>query len=122
MYICLFTQAKSGREMTNCILSLPLRNVTDKHLCSISSEKEEKILQSLRQENVMGTIIYPHNPKLRMNRDIALCRNPLGQETQKKTNFHLSPKCGPKGKMCPASKLLTEVHETRSPSKCESNH
>ena len=41
--------------MTNCILSLPLRTVTDKQLCSISSRKEEKILQSLRQENVTGT-------------------------------------------------------------------
>ena len=48
MYICLFTRAKSGREMTDCILSLPLMTVTDKHLCNISSKKEEKILQSLR--------------------------------------------------------------------------
>ena len=48
MYICLFTRAKSGREMTDCILSLPLITVTDKHLCNISSKKEEKILQSLR--------------------------------------------------------------------------
>ena len=35
MYICLFTRAKSGREMTNCILSLLLRNVTDNHLCGV---------------------------------------------------------------------------------------
>ena len=48
MYICLFTRAKSGREMTDCILSLPLMTVTDKHLCNISSKKEEKILQSFR--------------------------------------------------------------------------
>ena len=48
MYICLFTRAKSGREMTDCILSLPLMTVTNKHLCNISSKKEEKILQSLR--------------------------------------------------------------------------
>ena len=48
MYICLFTRAKSGREMTDRILSLPLMTVTDKHLCNISSKKEEKILQSLR--------------------------------------------------------------------------
>ena len=48
MYICLFTRAKSGREMTDCILSLPLMTVSDKHLYNISSKKEEKILQSLR--------------------------------------------------------------------------
>ena len=48
MYICLFTRAKSGREMTDCILSLPLMTVSDKHLYNISSKKGEKILQSLR--------------------------------------------------------------------------
>ena len=43
MCICLFTRAKSGREMTDCILSLPLRTVTDKHLCISSKKRREDI-------------------------------------------------------------------------------
>ena len=41
---CLSTLAKSGREMTHCILSLPLRDITDKHICMISSKKDKKVL------------------------------------------------------------------------------
>ena len=52
MYICLFTRAKSGREMTDCILSLPLMTVTDKHLCNISSKKQ--LSECLKFEEIRG--------------------------------------------------------------------
>ena len=37
-YICLFMRAKSGREMTGCILFPPLMTITDKHICIISNK------------------------------------------------------------------------------------
>ena len=45
-------RAKSGRKVTNCILSPPLKTVTDISIYIISSKKEKKILLSSREEIV----------------------------------------------------------------------
>ena len=59
MYICYVTRAKSGKEVTNCILSPPFRAVTDISIYIIfPGKKEEKILQSLREEKVKGTFFF----------------------------------------------------------------
>ena len=42
MNICLFMGAKSGREMTDCILSLPLETITDKQLCIICNKRKRR--------------------------------------------------------------------------------
>ena len=37
-----------------------------------------------------------------------------------KQTFDFGQNAGQRGKMCPASKLIIQMHETRSPTKCES--
>ena len=44
--------------MTNCILSPPLRAVADMGIYVVfPAENEEEVFQSLREENVTGTVI-----------------------------------------------------------------
>ena len=76
----------------------------------------------LLQNNLSGlnsVLNYPHNPNFHMGCDIVLHQNPHRQKTRKKTNFQLWPKCRQKGRMCPTRKLINQMDESRSPTKCE---
>ena len=63
-------------------------------------------------------LICPLNPKLHMGCDTVLHQNPLRQKSRKKKLSTWS-KCGPKGRICPNRKLINQMHESRSPTKCE---
>ena len=90
---------------------------------SCLKRKNRHICQMLRHINKIFSYvkisIYPCNPKLCMVCDIVLSQNSLRQETQKKTNFQLWLKWGPKVRMCPTRKLINQMHESRSLTKCE---
>ena len=64
---------------------------------------------------------YHWNPELCMSCDIALCQNPLRQKNTRVHKLSTLAKMWAKGdKMYPTSKLIIQMHETRSPTKCKS--
>ena len=66
LYICLFTRANSGREMTagmtGCILSLPLRPITDRHICIICNKKKRRYCSRYNRKMLRGPFFLFKTP------------------------------------------------------------
>ena len=70
---------------------------------------------------ILKIAVYPRNPEFVHGLwTLLYVKTHSDRKHKSKQTFDFGQNAGQRGKMCPTSKLIIQMHETRSPTKCES--